>query len=71
MRNKISLHLYIYMVKISQELRENILIDLKNNVSLSDIMKKHNTSRATIYRLKKIIETESEETNNNISNNNI
>jgi hypothetical protein len=58
-------------MKISQELRENIINDLKNNVSLSDIMNKYNVSKATIYRMRKIIESENEDTNNNISNNNI
>jgi Mor family transcriptional regulator len=52
--------------------KEDLINDIKINLSLKELMKKYNVSRATIYRMKKIIETESEETNNNnISNNNI
>lgn len=51
--------------------KEEVINDIKNNLNLQEIMKKHNISRATIYRLRKVIESESEENNNNISNNNI
>ena len=58
--------------KIPLETKNKISEDLKNNVSLKDIMKTYNVSRATIFRIKKdnIIEKITETTNNETDNDN-
>jgi hypothetical protein len=57
-------------MKLSQEIKNQILEDLKNNVLIKDIVSKYNVSRASIFRIKKDLINESIkiEKKNNILN---
>jgi len=39
------------MVKLSEELRNNIINDIKNNIDIKEIIKIRNVSKSTIYRI--------------------
>jgi len=58
------------MVKLSQEIKQNIINEFKNNIDIKEIIKKYNNiSRASIYRIKKLIENENLDNNNNETEN--
>ena len=41
------------MVKLSEEIRNNIINDLQNNISTIDIVNNRNVSKTTVYRINK------------------
>jgi hypothetical protein len=59
------------MPKISSEIKNKIIDDLKNNVNFKEIMNTYNISRATVFRIKKDINNEkiTETTNNETEDN--
>ncbi len=54
------------MVKLSIEIKNQIIEDLKNKVSYKDIITNRNVSKATIYRINKELKNN---TNNNDNDN--
>ena len=55
-------------MKITLETKNKIIEDLKNNLSVKDIMNNYNISRASIFRIKKEIIKNEQESNNEKSN---
>ena len=59
------------MVKLSDETKNNIIKDLKNNISTIDIIKSRNVSKSTVFRINKELKNQDNTTINNTTINDI